>query len=596
MVFEELSIYKGQRLSDLLGTIPSNTILNKTLCGIGATTLELTSPRNSIIIEPNVPVIKGKTKRHNGILGVYEGITVQQIRGYLMSDLPYKKILTTPEGFNKVKTAFRHTRYNYFKDFFLLFDECEKIVLDIDYRENVSLPINDFFKFVSKAMVSATPIIPSDPRFEEQNFRIIQIRPQFQYKQGISIQQTNNATLLTKYILETRKDTSPICIFYCSVKGITSIIEQMGIKEDTSIFCGIDNADKLRGEGFKNVFDEIQVNEHGAAQLSHYNFFTSRFYSAVDIITPEKPLVLMVTNVYSASHTMIDPSTEAIQILGRFRNGVSDCIHITNYNRHLEYREKEAMNEYLNSQHEVYKELFIKCTAAQGEGEKDILNQAMTAVEYSRFVDDDCNKKYFMYDNRFAEEHLKGIYQKKFSIAKAYKETGAFEVTYRYIPLSVSGKDCSKLNDRRKSRTEINKLAYRILKKIKKQRDEYDTYIYKEFKNCFSLICDAFDILGENKIEEIGFSEKALRTAIQKKQIHNGELHQGVVNAIHQQFNEDRWYSTTEINSVIEKIYKTFNLPTKTKGQSNKIALYFEAVEHNTRIARGWKLGKRKIP
>ena len=35
--------------------IPTNTILNKTLTGLGATHSEIHSKRNSIIIEPNVP-------------------------------------------------------------------------------------------------------------------------------------------------------------------------------------------------------------------------------------------------------------------------------------------------------------------------------------------------------------------------------------------------------------------------------------------------------------------------------------------------------------------------------------------------------------
>ena len=68
----EIKISKGQHLSDIMQDgIPSNTIIDKTLCGIGATTLEIEAKRHSIIIEPNVPVIKGKEKKHPDILGVY---------------------------------------------------------------------------------------------------------------------------------------------------------------------------------------------------------------------------------------------------------------------------------------------------------------------------------------------------------------------------------------------------------------------------------------------------------------------------------------------------------------------------------------------
>ena len=60
MIRKELNIKKGEWLSDVIKEIPTNTILNKTMTGCGATTLEINAARNSIIIEPNVPVIVGK--------------------------------------------------------------------------------------------------------------------------------------------------------------------------------------------------------------------------------------------------------------------------------------------------------------------------------------------------------------------------------------------------------------------------------------------------------------------------------------------------------------------------------------------------------
>ena len=51
---------KVQYLTEVLPEIPTNTILYKKLTGLGATYGEITAKRNSIIIEPNVPVIIGK--------------------------------------------------------------------------------------------------------------------------------------------------------------------------------------------------------------------------------------------------------------------------------------------------------------------------------------------------------------------------------------------------------------------------------------------------------------------------------------------------------------------------------------------------------
>ena len=76
---KEIIIHEGQYLKEVLSSIPTNTILVKTLTGLGATYSELKADRNSIIIEPNKPVILGKEKQEkhksDNLLGVYEGVS-----------------------------------------------------------------------------------------------------------------------------------------------------------------------------------------------------------------------------------------------------------------------------------------------------------------------------------------------------------------------------------------------------------------------------------------------------------------------------------------------------------------------------------------
>ena len=76
-------------------------------------------------------------------------------------DIEYKKIITTPESFYKIRKAAEELNINIYKTFFCLFDECEKVTQDVDYRRKISQPIYDFFKFEQKAFVSATPLLMS---------------------------------------------------------------------------------------------------------------------------------------------------------------------------------------------------------------------------------------------------------------------------------------------------------------------------------------------------------------------------------------------------------------------------------------------------
>ena len=144
MEIEQIKLNGDERLIDALKSkgytdIPSNVILDKTLTGIGATYAELHSCRNSIIIEPNVPVIVGKTAKNGDWLAVYSNTTVVQIKKYLKrTDVKYKKILTTPEGFKKVRKAADKSYSLIQETYFCLFDECEKLTQDCDYRVQMS--------------------------------------------------------------------------------------------------------------------------------------------------------------------------------------------------------------------------------------------------------------------------------------------------------------------------------------------------------------------------------------------------------------------------------------------------------------------------
>lgn len=101
------SIRKGEYFADALKRagkdfIPTNCIINKLLPGLGATHCELTAPRKSIIIEPNVPVIESKAKVHKNALAVYKGVSIRQIADFLETnrekDYNYPRRLQQDKG------------------------------------------------------------------------------------------------------------------------------------------------------------------------------------------------------------------------------------------------------------------------------------------------------------------------------------------------------------------------------------------------------------------------------------------------------------------------------------------------------------------
>lgn len=212
MKIKEAIIKKGEWLLDALkrigyDLIPTNTILDKTLTGLGATHSEIHSKRNSIIIEPNVTVILGKLNNNENLEAVYEKCTPYNIKKYLQMDIPYRKILCTPESFHKIRKAAEELRINIYKEYFCLFDECEKVTQDIDYRRKIAQPIYDFFKFENKAFVSATPLPMTHKEFERQNFQKIKIKPEYDYKKDLELIVTNSYYKRLKKVLDSMKDS-----------------------------------------------------------------------------------------------------------------------------------------------------------------------------------------------------------------------------------------------------------------------------------------------------------------------------------------------------------------------------------------------------
>lgn len=352
---------KIQYLTEVLPQIETNTILCKTLTGLGATYSEIKAKRHSIISVPNVPPIIGKCRdpkhKNDNLFGVKQGVTTEEIIDYIEKTLAagkFIKLISTPEGFAKIKRAFEELELDIYNICFFLSDECDKLIKDVDYRADIILPMDDFFKFREKAFVSATPILPSDPRFESQGFKIVDIRPTFKYRRPISIVQTNNVLEALKEILPQikaqQKQPRSICFFANSVDMIHQLMSKLGVENESAVFCAEKSVEKLKKKGFKRAYEYWNIKHK-----MPYMWFTSRNYTAVDIELDEQPDIVFVTEPYFAEYTIIDPCTDAVQAIGRFRNGTSLAIHVVNTNENYPIRTQAGIKEYLKGCRDAYK-------------------------------------------------------------------------------------------------------------------------------------------------------------------------------------------------------------------------------------------------
>lgn len=598
---QSLTISQGQYLEDIMTEIPTNTILAKTVPGIGATTLEIKSKRHSIIIEPNVPVIKGKEKKHkkDNLFGVYEAVSTNNIIAYLEEPLKkseYKKIMTTPESFSKVMRAMLVLGINCHKDYMLLFDECDKIIKDIDYRNGIALPIEDFFLFDNKAFVSATPILPSDPRFEQQDFQVIKIVPDYDYTKKMQLVTTNNVVATFREILTMCENKNHICIFLNSTDTILAIIKKFNLESISKVFCSQDSVDKLNKLGYTNTFANLQFDINNNVKLAQYTFFTSRFFSAVDIDLETKPTVIIISDLFYAKHSMIDPHTESVQIIGRFRNGTGGIIHVSNTNSYLSHKTPEQLENYLAGCHETYMQIKQLLKAATNKGVRDTLKEALERITYAKYIDEQGNKNYFAIDNYFDEERVKGYYIHPTRLRQAYEASEHFKVKYRYYPLPLGDEDRLKIS-RADNKKERRLAIIEQLDLLNGEEDVYDEPLFKEFRDSIhkedALIVEVYEELGEGYAKDNLMRDKKMKLDLILYRSKIGKDRFAIMTSVYTVFKEGRKYRVKYIKDELSKIYSRYG--DNSPYTASKIAEFFKITNDNIKIKgqRGYLLGKK---
>lgn len=566
-----------QKLSHVLPEIPTNVNLAKKLPGIGATHMEIHNKRrNSIIIEPNVPVIQGKCRKHNKeeyiLCGVYEGKKTEDVVEYLSEEREYYKIMTTPESLPKVFSATKKLNIDLFNEWFCLMDESHLLVKDVDYREDIVLPMSSFFQFQNKALVSATPIELSDPRFKEQGFELLEVIANYEYRYPITVMHTNNPFIHIREII--KEAERPICFFINLVDYCYSVIKELGIENESSIFCAPKSQMKIKhdmtlGEdNGVNVYDEWREE-----RMNKYNFFSARFFSAFDMDIEYKPDVVMVTDVKKSVYTILDINTDCVQIAGRLRGGFNSLTHILTTDDAIASPKQSELEETIKLQENAYNYIRTLYDNAPSEIAKKILGDTMRSNPFTKLIFPSGAKNYFAIDNYINEYLVKGLYQDYELIREAYMNSDMFIPKFKEAIIPYTEEDRLVIKRANYSVKQKRMKIVEILSKFELPYNEYDMTFIDEARHIDPLIVEAFELLGKEAIEEMLYSSHAIQEAvILAKQ--NGDA---TLQLIRNSFRCGQKYKNTEITKELTRIYDLLKIyPTKTvRGET--ILQYFHA-------------------
>ena len=571
-----ITLSKGQYLSDVMNEIPSNCILSKRIPGCGATTLELDTNRSSIIVVPNVPVIVSKFNKYDNLLGVYEGVNQSQIIEYLRENR-IRKIMTTPESFSKVKSACEKCGINVYSDFFLLMDECHQLIKDVDYRIDIVMPMNDFFLFNRKALVSATPIGFSDPRFEENRFEIIEITADYDYRQDITATHTYNIAKAVGQYLENHNET--VCFFLNSVVEIYSLIKHFNL--DAAVYCAPKSRNKLKSEyGFTNAYTEWS-----AETMKKYNFFTGRFYTAFDLELPYKPDLVMITDPYNAEYTMLDIDTDCIQICGRFRNGINSATHIYRVNPEIIAKSREQIEWEISAHEFAYTTIQTLYNSAENKESRFAFGAVLETLPFRKFQYPDFTKNWFAIDNEINEVLVQSQYQSDIFIKEWYKDCHFFNPTFIKCEYNENDeklkiiKKCRSVKDKRRKMVQI-------LSEIEEPFSEYALDFINDMRKIDPFIVDAWEILGAKKLEELKYNQRKMNEEMILAQRKGNK----VVRLIKNYFEIGKDYQNEAIVNEISRIFEILNIHPEKEIKPSIILDYFQAVPFKSNGKRGYRL------
>lgn len=313
-------------LSDWDGFEFPNGILNKMVCGCGATELALTDNIPTIVASPRNQLILNKAEQHKEVLVVNANVKEEEIKDYVKNK-PIPKILTTYDSLYKIVNSVD------IKNFRLIVDEFHCIFLDSAFKSEKELGfLRVFNMFTNVTYLTATPIameyIYKLPFFANIPYYQLEWDEKAIKKPQISLIQSNNPIMAAYKMIDSYKKgdylayNGVICnelVFYLnSVKTICKLIKKAKLRaSDVNIICAskIENEEMIStlGKGYGIGKIPMKGEYH-----KMFTFCTSTAYFGCDFYSD--CAVSVVVNDCHTKTTITDISTELPQICGRERN------------------------------------------------------------------------------------------------------------------------------------------------------------------------------------------------------------------------------------------------------------------------------------
>ncbi len=616
----------GTKLSDAFQCLPYGRI-NKNETGIGATTLELKSNRNSIIVQPLRFTASEKANDDPSVFffGSVNRTNHTKLEVELddyLKDTTYlnKKITVVADSLRKL-VDFMKQRVEISK-YFLLLDEIDSIQKDSVFRNKMEdcIEVYKTFPLENRAVISATLLNFSDPDLASLNDSPLTTIKYPKHKKPVDIQ-LYNCIIPKEFAFELIKNQyssypdQKILVAYNSVTMCLAMADNLKKRtkihaNEIAIHCGKNQKNDAKIKDYK----EVILNKKLPRRI---NFITSAFFNGFDI---EEDFILIIISEPEKESTRLSELT-MFQIIGRCRTKLHS-VYITTKFQDIKEEDKvypsldlliEAAKDEINAleclekHYKRNKELLKKATVMR---RKFIENSGFNGFNFVKEIHQDDNNYKFSISHLNIDAYLEDmrvkttLYNSDMNLKKAFEDKG-YNVTikndFTTDQLIKPIKEDNKTNIKSflQSLKGLNKIGVHARHVIETDSEKKSIlkFIIKVIDSGFTLISILNTLEKHNKID-ITRLEESLEYSLEKA---NGNpIDSPKKSEINAYFKQGKIYTDTEITNFYKDLInkKPLMVPDQVNIKFNIAEKYFTQYinfQKTTKNVSGEKVSSRKV-
>lgn len=545
--------------------LPTNSFIHKGRCGIGGTTLELKTERNTIIVVPTVGIIEDKETEldekgniaYPDLLCVYGEFLQKDIISFFQDDISFKKIMVTPDSLPKIIRASKEigSENELYKNFYIMLDECHSPITE-KYRAKMVEMIEIFFLFEKKIVMSATPYYFNDPRFKAlQEYKITFYEDYLGEVSVIyspSIQQT-----IDLFLTEKKKTSGNIHIFYNSVTEIVEAIKRTSI-EDCNIYC----ADEVKNRKTLADLECFFKAKPMTGEYKKFNFYTTRYFEGWSL-RDINPTIILVTDVHK-QHTRVGIRNKGVQAIGRVRidrnkpNSAPECVyHITNHRKIEEFKSlEEFTTEYFSHARYFVKEYNQKYRIFCNENNLEPLEEKRKTLLNFATIDEngDAILNYTKTDQIINDATFNEEFNHIDFIHNAWRQAGFNTIPYKHYEVQPAKENKQRVT------AKMLKAIFEEFKQLDPQKrfrfffgENENSERLEYLKSTYPILYEAYKKLPESEIIEVKYNIKKLEKLLILS--NNKDTDIAIKKLLNKYFTVGQRYTIDEINNKLQEVY-----------------------------------------